>query len=289
MVAAPPKLEVRAVGAESFDDIAPLFDLFENRKMSREDWRAMLFTYPWWDGAERGHALYADGVAVGFMGTIFSRRTIRGRDETFCNASCWIVREAYRSASILLLRPLLAMRDCTIVNWTPTARSYEIFKKLGFKALESQSLLLPAIAPPWSFVGTSTDDPRAIACSLDGVELEIYRNLASRPNVRHTILRHGDRRCYVVATHRLVRSVPIADVHYVGDREFFWTHRGLAHVAFFRAFGALGMAIDARFSAGRTLRIAFRRQTMRLYRPAHDDTAPDEIDGLFTEMMTLRL
>ena len=289
MVAAPPKLEVRAVGAESFDDIAPLFDLFENRKMSREDWRAMLFTYPWWEGAERGFALYANGVAVGFLGTIFSRRNIDGRDETFCNASCWVVREAYRSASILLLKPVLAMRDRTIVNWTPTERSYEIFAKLGFRPLESESLLLPPLATPWSFRGSVEIEPDRVAAALSEPERSIQRDLASRPNVRHIVLRDGDRTCYVVATRRLVKGFPIADVHYVGDNDFFWKHRGLAITAFLRAFGAIGMAIDKRFAGERNRRIAIRRPAMRLYRPTDPETPPEAIDGLFSETMTLRL
>lgn len=289
MVAAPPKLEVRAVGVDDFDDIAPLLDLFANPKMSREDWRDMLFTYPWWSGAQRGFALYAGENAVGFIGTIFSERTIAGRRETFCNTSCWIVREEYRSASILLLRPVLALRDCTIVNWTPTDRSYDIFKKLGFEHLEAESLLVPPLAWPTTYRGSFTNDPAEFARSLSFDERSIHRDLATRPAMRHIVLRDGDATCYLVASRRIVKGVPIADIHHVGNRKFFWEHRGLAHLALFREFGALGLSIDRRFAGKNAPRLALRRPAMRLYRPAHPETKPHDIDGLFSEMMTLRL
>ncbi|MBD5657610.1 MAG: hypothetical protein IAI50_20880, partial [Candidatus Eremiobacteraeota bacterium] len=190
MVTAPAKVEVRAVGAESFDDIYPLLLSFRNRKMSRDDWHRMLFSYPWWAGDTRGFALYADGVAVGFMGTIFSNRQIAGREETLCNASCWIVRKEYRSASILLLKPLLAMRDTTVVNLTPTVRSYEIFKKLGFKALETEQLLMAPIANPFTLPGgTYTTDPSEFEGHLSEPERAIHRGLATSPSVVHLMLR----------------------------------------------------------------------------------------------------
>lgn len=290
MVAVAEKLEVRAVGAADFDAIAPLLDLFGNTKMSHEDWRAMLFTYPWWHGSERGFALYADGVAVGFLGTIFSNRTIDGRRETFCNTSSWIVREPYRSASIALLKPILALRDCTIVNWTPTERSYDIFKKLGFRPLETESLLLPPLAPPASFLGSFTHDPERLVPLLSAAEREIYRDLAAvRPNVAHVVLRRKRSTCYVVATRRMVRGVAVADVHYISDRALFWSLRGLAHVALWRVLGAYGMSVDRRFAPARAPRIALRRTALRLYRPANPQTPPEAIDGLFSEMMTLRL
>lgn len=290
MVTAPPAIEVRAVGIDAFDDIAPLFELFENPKMHRDDWRTMLFNYPWWAGRDRGFALYAEGVAVGFMGTIFSTRTIGGRPETFCNTSSWIVRDEYRSASMLLLRPILAMRDCTIVNWTPTSRSYEIFAKLGFLPLESESLLLPAVAAPTSYRGSFSNDPLTLDPTFSPNTTEDVRELiGSRQHLRLIVLREGDATCSVIASPRNVRGVRVADVHYIDDRPFFWHHRGLAHIAFLSTMGAFGMAIDRRFVEPKVPRIALRKPAKRLYRPAHPGILPEHVDALFTEMMTLRV
>ena len=84
-------IEVRPVGVEAFDDILPLLLDFPTKKMSKEDWRWMLFTYPWSDSPHRGYAIYAEGKAVGFLGTIFSARPLAGRMERVCSLSSWIV------------------------------------------------------------------------------------------------------------------------------------------------------------------------------------------------------
>src|ERR1700691_3014527 len=137
--------EVRAVGEEAFEDVYPLFGGFPTKSMSKEDWRRMLFAYPWSDNPKRGFALYVDGQAVGFLGTIFSARELAGRMERVCSLSSWIVLPEHRDASIKLVTPILRLKDHTILNPTPSPVAYEIFKKLGFVPLESERLILPPV------------------------------------------------------------------------------------------------------------------------------------------------
>lgn len=285
-------IEVRPVGIESFEDIHPLLTLFPTRKMSKEDWRWMLFAYPWSDSPHRGYAMYADGKAVGFIGTIFSTRPLSGRMERICSLSSWIVLEPYRHASLLTLKPILALRDHTILNPTPSPVAYDIFFKLGFKPLESTRLILPP------FPGI-TEAARALSASYEsshealerelvGEERAMYRDLCSSPVARHVLLRRGERKCYVVATPVHRRGIPFAEVQYIGDREFFWEHRILAHAALFRATHAMGLWVDSRFAAGRRPPLAIRWPARRLYRPTRDDITPEMIDGLYSEMMALR-
>ena len=89
--------EVRAVGAESFEEIYPLLQQFPTQAMTREDWRQMLFATAWSDNPQRGYALYTEGKAVGFIATIFSQRNIAGRMERICGLSSWIMLPEYRS------------------------------------------------------------------------------------------------------------------------------------------------------------------------------------------------
>lgn len=285
-------ITVRAVGAEAFEDIHPLLLEFHNRRMGKEDWRRMVFEYPWWDGPVRGHALYANEKAVGFMGAIFARRTVLGRPELFCGTSCWVVRPEHRNASLLLLRPMLALRDHTLVNLTPSPAAYQIFAGLGFKPLESEQLLLPPIPRPAEAVrglrGGLCDRPEAIRDQLEGEERTILDDLSRCPVTRHVLLRQGGRRCYLVATPRHVKGVRFAELQYIGDRDFFWENRILAHAAFLRSMGALGLAVDGRFAEGRRIRAALRRPARRLYRPSRPDIAPLAVDGLYSELMALR-
>ena len=290
MVITPPKLEVRPVGIDDFDAIYPLLQSFGNQKMSRDDWRSMLFAYPWWDGPERGFALYADGKPVGFLGTIFSNRRIDGRDEVFCNTSSWIVREEFRHASLLLLKPVLAMQHCTIVNWTPTDRTYEIFKKFGFRLLESFQVLLPPIAHPRGLLSaSSTSDHAVLQTELHGDDRALYDALRPCANVHHLLVRTGSRRCYLIATRGAYKRVPFAVVQYASNYDLFWEYRGAAHLGFARAMGAIGLSIDGRFAAGRKLGLSVSWPAKRLYRPARPETLREAIDGLFSESMTLTI
>jgi hypothetical protein len=282
-------LEVRAVGANDFEQIYPLLKEFNNPKMRERDWRDMLFDYHWEGRPERGFALYAGNDVVGFLGTIFSKRRIGGREQFLCNTSSWIVKEPYRTASMLLLKPVLALRDCTIVNLTPTKRSYEIFEKLGFKPLESERLLLP---PPISFQfvrGSFVSDPNKIVPHLDADEGMIFRDLSGVAGVYHVLLKYAGRRCYVVATKLKVRGLPFAELHYIGDRDFFWSNRALAHWALLQATGAAGVALDRRFAGERNVRFAIHRSTKRLYRPQFPDTPPEAVDNLYSELMTVKI
>ncbi|MBD5654346.1 MAG: hypothetical protein IAI50_04095 [Candidatus Eremiobacteraeota bacterium] len=200
------------------------------------------------------------------------------------------MRKEYRSASILLLKPLLAMRDTTVVNLTPTVRSYEIFKKLGFKALETEQLLMAPIANSFTLPGgTYTTDPSEFERHLSEPERAIHRGLATSPSVVHLMLRRGGKHCYLVATVKRIKRIPMAELHYIGDPDFFWENRALAHVAVLRAMGAVGLFVDARFAQGRRVGFTRRLPAKRLYRPARPDIPPGAIDGLFSELMVLKI
>ncbi|MGH7727482.1 MAG: hypothetical protein ACREM2_01650 [Vulcanimicrobiaceae bacterium] len=287
VAAASAALEVRPVEAGDFGTIYPLLCEFRNRKMSRGDWRRMLFDYPWAAERERGYALFAGGAAVGFLGTITARRRLAGREQIVCNPSCWFVREPYRHASMLLLKPVLARRDHTIVNLTPTPRSYEIFVKFGFRELEREQVLLPPLASPLglrgSFACVESDSP------LSESEREIHRQLAGFPGTCELVLRDGARSTYLIASRLRYKRMRFAELHYVGDLSFFWEHRALAHRALFAALGCAALALDGRFAQGRRPPFALRRPARRLYRPLVEQTEPHEVDNLFSELLTLRV
>jgi acetyltransferase (GNAT) family protein len=122
-------IEVRSTGSEAFEDILPLLQRFPTPRITKDDWRWMLFRNAWSDNPGHGFALYEGGKAVGFIGTIFSNRRLLGRMEPICSLSSWIVLEEHRNASLLLLKPIMALRDFTIVNLTPAPVVYEIFSK----------------------------------------------------------------------------------------------------------------------------------------------------------------
>jgi len=285
-------IEVRPVGVEAFDDIHPLLLSFPTRKMSKEDWRWMLFTYPWSDSPHRGYAIYAEGKAVGFLGTIFSTRPLAGRMERVCNLSSWIVTKEYRHASLSLVTPIVKLRDCTILNHTPSPVAYEIFQKLGFQPLESERLIVPPLPGPAETAralgGSIVRSREVLERELTGDERAIYRDLSSSPVAQHILLRRGGRKCYLVATPIHRKGFPFAEIQYIGDRDFFWENRILAHAALVSSTRAVGLFVDRRFAAGHRTPLAMRWPAPRLYRPTRKEITAVMIDGLYSEMMGLR-
>jgi hypothetical protein len=284
--------EVRAVGVEAFEEVYPLLCGFPTKTMSKEDWRQMLFAYPWTENPKRGFGLYVDGKAVGFLGTIFSARELAGRMERVCSLSSWIVLPEHRDASIKLVTPILRLKDHTILNPTPSPVAYEIFKKLGFIPLESERLILPPVPgvgeAARALTGSFSRARKDLLSGLSGQEKKLYDDLSSCAVAQHVLLRRGSRSCYVVATPVHRRGVPFAEVQYIGDREFFWDHRILAHAALFPSTRAAGLWVDKRFAPARGTPPAFRWSSRRLYRPTRKEIVPEMIDGLYSELMGLR-
>jgi hypothetical protein len=288
------KTEVKTVGVEAFEEIYPLLLGFENRRMSKEDWRRMLFTYPWAspDIPERGYALYADGKPVGFLGTIFSQRQLAGKTERVCSLSSWIVEPAHRGSSLMLVMPILKLKGCTILNPTPSPDAYEIFRKLGFLPLENERFVLPPLpglaemASAWS--GSFSRFPEDLLRELSGASRAIYDDLSTCGATEHVLLRHGKRQCYVVATGVHRRGLPFAEIQYISDKDFFWEHRILVHRALFPSTRAVGLWVDKRFAGVRRTPWAASWHSRRLYRPTRKDITPQMIDGLYSELMSLK-
>lgn len=287
--------EVRPATPDRFDEVLPLLEGFENRAMTPDDWRRMLFDLPWRvEEPHRGYILYEAGEAVGFLGTIFSARTREGVTRRFCNLSSWIVRPSHRASSLQLVMPVLALKSHTIVNLSASPTAHRVFTMLGFQTLETHQLLIPAVPSPLEWVRRPgrgvVAEPNAIMNALDGepraIASDVHHTLASQ-----VLLTAAGRRCLVVATRSPWKTGRfLAHVQYASDWTMFWETPALAARAFRTILGTEGLRVDARWSRGRGPLLAKRRrlELPTLYRPASDEVTPIHVDGLYSEVFGQR-
>ena len=294
-------MEIRRVGLDGFEEIYPLLVEFDNPRMSKEDWRQMLFSYPWPAESRHGFGYYAEGKMVGFIGAIFSTRQLDGRNERFCNLSTWIVRKEFRGTSILLTRRVIdQLAGHTLVGLTPAPTTRAVFARLGFLPLETEQLLLFPLGSPrdlWRALrGSFTVSPRKLRSAMVGTDATIYRDLSPCSRIHHLLIANGGRQCYIVARREKYKRIPVAELLHVSDLDFFWEHRLLAHAGVLRVTGTAVLALDSRFArrSGGGDHAPFRATATvrvpreRIYRPSRPDIATNQVDGLYSELMTLR-
>jgi hypothetical protein len=278
-----------------FEDIQRLFVGFDNPRMHKDDWRRMLFHYPWpAERDARGYVLFDGAEAVGFIGTIFSTRELNGKQEPICNLSSWIVAESHRARWMELLSPVVRLGSHTVIGSTPSPVVHRLFMKLGYRVLEDRVLLLPPLATPSEIAGlrgaSMTTDPDEIHAALSGEERRCFDDHRAAGGA-HILLRRGGRACWVMATVMHLKHLRFALVQHIGDRQLFWDCLPLAKWGFLKALGAPALAVDARFTEGRRVPfvVTWRLSQPRIYRPRHEGIAPALVDGLYSELMGLRM
>ncbi len=279
-----------------FDDIHALLGGFDAERMSREDWRRMLFGHGWRSESDPyGYVLTESGHVAGFIGTLYSRQTIRGRARRFCNLSSWIVKKEHRLQGLHMLARVLADEETTYTGLTLIGATTKIFHHKGFQDLEHEALVispLSAFASLPSLKGLSyTADLAEIEGSLRGDERAIFdAHRGARCN--HLLLRWRDGHCYVLSTTWRLKGRPVGHVHYMSDPERFFSRMGAAQWALLRAHKLALLMVDRRQAPAKAppLSLRYRLPQPRLYRPARSDgLVPREVTGLFSELMWLRV
>ena len=286
--------EVRPALPGQFDEVYPLLQEFPDSGMDRDDWRRMLFDLPWAvEEPHRGYVLYDAGRAVGFLGTIFSRRVLDGAEHRFCNLSSWIVQEPYRSASLQLVLPVMALKGYTIVNFTASPAAHEVFVRLGFQPLEQRQVLITALGRPAELLpggsGNIVTEPEKVREALDAAGRRIFDDMKATRTSQVVLARNG-RHCHVVAARTPWKgSSRLAHVLYASDWELVWAHPGRIARALRGSLGTVGLRIDGRHVHGLGKLppfAAFRELAYPLlYRPASPALTPDKVDGIYSELV----
>ena len=271
------------------EHVLPILAGFKNAALGPERWRR-LFDYSWRAPTRSRGFLLRDGdQVVGFFGTIWSERMIAGKREVLCNLTSWITLPEYRNSSLLLLKAVVDLPDCTLTCHTLAGRIYPLFKRFGFEDLETKlRILLPL--PSWNFSALlhfrATTDRERILAILEGPDRDIF--LAHKPYPCGHLLVHGrDGYCYMIFTKTKGRRASFAHLQYISNRDVFLRALDLIKLRLFLATGTPFVMIDARLMRG--IEIPHSREVALgrpyVYRSA--SLRPEQIDNLYSEMILL--
>jgi hypothetical protein len=280
---------VRPAAGGDFEKVYPLLLEFKNPYIRKSEWNR-LFLDPW--GESKGHfgTVMLDGEeAVGFLGLLSSKRSVRGAERRFCNLTSWIVREPYRGRSLFLLLPVLRERNATLVDLTPSAEVYALLRKAGFRDFETrQRILFPVLAHgPECAV---TFGREALESALDPESLKIYRDHPF-PGCRHALIESPEGRCYVVMNRMVRRKKPYfqAVIQHLSDRETFVKCAGRAVMKICLHLQVLALFADERLLGGARIPPSVTRTLNRPRVFRSDALTGEDLDGLYSESVLLNI
>ena len=247
---------------------------------------------PAWDVPDDriGFAMTDGGRVVGMLGTIFSERSIGGRNEQFCNLHGWIVDPEYRSRSLTLMRPLLNLKGYTLTDFTSGTGVNAMMKRLGFTSIDTTATVLPTLLTrgrsPRATVDAMAGPPDQFADVLSPSDLRIYADHREL-DCGHLLFRVDGSYCYLVYTRIDRHMMPYCLLHYISDRPLFAKHHATIRSHLMRAAGSRLVVVDTRIVRALNIPFSFRvGATEKLYRST--TVAPEEVDTLYSEMLFFR-
>jgi hypothetical protein len=260
-----------------------------NPDLNEAAWKQM-FLQPWPRDEEHvGYALTDGGQFVGILGTLFSKRTLAGKAAAFCNLHSWYVKEAYRAQSLLLMRPVLALKDHTLTDFTATSRANRISKRLGFLSLCRTARILPPLSGRRSNDDltleqvTGTREQQALLeAAGDWQSFVDHRHL----DCGHLLIRSPNAYCYLVYSRVTRHRLPYCLVHSLSNPQLFAEHHRPIRAHLLSATRGRYVAFNSSFLEGINIPLSFTvRSNEQLYRPAQ--VAVGQMDQLYSEMLLL--
>jgi len=292
---------------EVHEDLAPKVHQFlcQREEFGRFRQWDPLFHYPW-KTAEfpYGYALIDGEQVHGFLGTIFARRTIKGKSVVCCNISSWVVDESYRAGlgragrglGKRLAEPILTRKDVVVTALTPNVLSKKSCESMGFQRLDSEQVAIPVFPGfrGWPGLGSYRElaisfEPWEFSPRLAEKERKIcddHRNLPCK----HFLIesRESGEYCYGIATTSSIRRLATVDGNflnlcYLSNTEFFVRH--------FRSFAGLlwkegriaAVRYDQRMIAQCVSKFTLRIAAPRLFHSA--DVGSPQVDLLYSELV----
>jgi hypothetical protein len=285
---------IREARGDDFERVYPLLLEFENRNLTKENWRQLFVDHNGLQNDHFGWVLVDGDEVVGFVSTILSERAIRGETMRLCNTSSWIVKPGYRAHSLALHAKVTADKSVAVTNLSPTLQTLKLLEKLGFTLMDkSERIILPVVTPR-----TFTDrceiitEQSTVAGALRGERLRFFWD-HQLPHNHHVLMRAAEGDCYLMMNRTLktIRGnlrVPFARIHHIGASDIFVRHLEKVGVHVAAALKVVGMIVDDRMLKGTVPWHSFMRPGgVRKAAFRSERLTADDIDGLYTEAVLL--
>lgn len=279
-----PSPAVRAIATDDLPAVGQFLQAHLDGRLSAAAWARSL--QPPWPAPDPGHgfALWDGDRLVGVYAALYSERQVAGRTERFCNLAAWCVLDEYRAHGLRLLRALLAQRDYTFTDLSPSGNVVGIDERLGFVRLDTSGALVVNLPTPGPRGVRLVTERSRIEPLLEGASLRVYRDHAHAAAARHLVAVLDGRACHVMWRRVRRKRLPLfASVLYVSDPALFgrvaepvFRHLLLRHgIPFTLVERRVGgdvrpwhaVAVDGRPKMVRTATVA-----------------PDEVDDLYSEL-----
>jgi hypothetical protein len=285
---------IRKARGDDFERVYPLLLGFKDPHLKEEHWRQLFVDHSGLQNDHFGWVLVEGDDVVGFVGTIFSERTIRGGTVRLCNINSWVVKQEYRTHSLALYAKVIADSSVTLTNLSPSPHALKVTEMLGFTVIDkSERIILPVITPR-SFTDRCEilTEPRAVERALKGECSQFFRD-HQLPFNYHILLRTQAGDCYVMMnrSYKTIRGslrLPFARVHHIGAPDIFLRHLEKLVVRVAASLKVVAMIVDGRMLQGTVPWHSFKRPgEERKIAFRSKRLAAEDIDGLYTEAVFL--
>lgn len=273
-------VKIRAARADDFDAVYPLLQQLNDTRIGREVWQRLF--QPLWNGAvEPGYVIDHGSNIVGFIGTLYSERSIGGEVVRLCNLTSWIVLPEYRQQSVMMLMSLLRDKTLTLTSLTSSPEAYAVYKKLGFADLEASARVVYRFPVPGCrrYQLAWADTAREQLCAADRVLYDHHSGL----DVEQCLVSGPGGNCFLV----LERKRGRAHIHHISNPAWFCQHLSRLRYRLLRSMGVRSLQVDERFVQGQSLVPSRRKIFDQAKQFRSKNLQAQDIDGLYSELVVL--
>lgn len=278
-------VDLRAITSVDVGPVSHFLHENLNRRIKPATWMSAIT--PTWqkDFPNHGFMLVCGEQVVGVYLAFYSQSCIAGRIEKICNMAAWCVLEEFRSHGIRLLKAILGQDGYSFTDLSPSGNVVQLNTRLKFQFLDTGSALVPNL--PWlPRPGIRVvSAPELIEASLQGRDLEIYRDHAQVAAAGHLVVLQGNQVCHVIFRRDRRKGLPLfASILHVSNHDLFRATARHVYSYLLIHFGIIFTLAETRIVHHHP-RVSFMLRSPRPKMYRSDRLRPEQIDYLYSELV----